>query len=156
MLMATVVALFMCAETTIRGKETLFIYRKTPGGVSRFIKAKILQAWIFVIPFIVAIWAYTDWRFNLGLSVPFMLEMGEVLLVAMANATIAMGLALTNPAYHQKSMAYMVNFQVVAFIAMGSLIIPDVLGVPRLHLPIAWMIGGILLFTGYRKLSTME
>jgi hypothetical protein len=157
MLMATVMALFLCAETTIRGREALFIYRKTPGGVARLMKAKLLQAWLFVVPVMVAIWAYSAWRFDLGFSVPFLMEMGNALLIGMANSAMAMGLSFANPAFHQKSGAYMINFQMIAFMAMGAMIIPDIfLDMPWLHMPIAWVMGVVLLFAGYRKLSTME
>ena len=157
MLMATVMALFLCSETTIRGKEALFIYRKTPGGIARLMKAKLLQAWLFVIPVMVVIWGYSAWRFNLAFSVPFLMEMGNALLIAMANSMIAMGLSFANPAFNQKSGAYMINFQTIAFMAMGAMIIPDMfLDMPWLHMPIAWVMGVVLLLAGYRKLSTME
>ena len=157
MLMATVMALFLCSETTIRGREALFIYRKTPGGVARLMKAKLLQAWLFVVPVMVAIWAYSAWRFDLAFSVPFLMEMGNALLIAMANSAMAMGLSFANPAFHQKSAAYMINFQTIAFMAMGAMILPDMLlDMPWLHMPIAWVMGVVLLLAGYRKLSTME
>lgn len=157
LLMSTVMALFLCAEATIRGKEALFIYRKTPGGVARLIKAKLLQAWLFVVPVMVAIWAFSAWRFNLAFSVPFLMEMGNALLIAMANSMMSMGLSFANPAFNQKSTAYMINFQMIAFIAMGAMIIPDMfLDMPWLHMPIAWAVGLVLLYAGYRKLTTME
>jgi len=157
LLMSTVMALFLCAEATIRGKEALFIYRKTPGGVTRLMKAKLLQAWLFVVPVMVAIWAFSAWRFNLAFSVPFLMEMGNALLIAMANSMMSMGLSFANPAFNQKSTAYMINFQMIAFIAMGAMIIPDMfLDMPWLHMPIAWAVGLVLLYAGYRKLTTME
>jgi len=157
MLMATVMALFVSSEATIRGKETLFIYRKTPGGVARFMKAKLLQSWLLVTPVMVAIWGFSAWRFNVAFSVPFLGGMGNALLIAMANAAMSMGLSFMNPAYHQKSPAYMINFQLIAFIAMGVMILPDMLlDMPWLHMPIAWAVGLVMLFLGYRKLSSME
>jgi len=157
LLMSTVMALFLCSEATIRGKEALFIYRKTPGGVARLMKAKLLQAWLFVIPVMVAIWGFSAWRFNLAFSVPFLMGMGNALLTAMGNATISMGLSFTNPAYTQKSTAYMINFQGIAFIVLGTMILPDmVLDMPWLQMPLAWAVGLVLLYTGYRKLSNME
>ena len=66
-------------------------------------------------------------------------------------------LSFANPAYNQKSAAYMINFQVIAFIAMGAMILPDMLlDMPWLHMPIAWAVGIVLLYAGYRKLTTME
>ncbi|MCW3988965.1 MAG: hypothetical protein NWE88_02690 [Candidatus Bathyarchaeota archaeon] len=157
LLMSTMMALFLCSEATIRGKEALFIYRKTPGGVPRLMKAKLLQAWLLVVPVMVAIWGFSALRFNLVFSVPFLIEMGKALLIAMANSTITLGLSFANPAYHQKSAAYMINIQIVAFIVLGTMILPDiVLDMPWLQMPLAWAVGLVLLYTGYRKLSNME
>jgi len=40
---------------------------------------------------------------------------------------------------------------------MGAMILPDMLlDMPWLRMPIAWAVGLVLLFLGYRKLSTME
>ena len=105
----------------------------------------------------VAIWAYSAWRFNLAFSVPFLMEMGSALLIAMANSMMSMGLSFANPAFNQKSAAYMINFQTIAFLAMGAMIIPDMfLDMPWLHMPIAWVMGIVLLLAGYRKLTTLE
>jgi len=157
LVMATMMALFLCSEATIRGKEALFIYRKTPGGVTRLMKAKLLQAWLLVVPVMVAIWGFSALRFNLAFSVPFLIEMGKALLLAMANSTITLGLSFANPAYHQKSAAYMINVQVVAFIVLGTMILPDkFLDMPWLQMPLAWVVGMVLLYVGYWKLSNME
>jgi hypothetical protein len=157
LLMSTVLALFMCSESTIRGKETLFIYRKTPGGVARFMKARLLQAWLLVIPVMVVIWVYSGLRFNVAFTMPFLMDMGYALLAAAANTTMAMGLSFVNPVYTQKSAAYMINFQVIAFLTMGSIVIPDlVFHQEWLQMPLAWVVGLVLLYLGHRKLSTME
>ena len=157
LLMATVMALFICSESTIRGKETLFIYRKTPGGVARFMKAKLLQAWLLVIPVMVVIWVYSGLRFNIAFATPLLLDMGYALLVASANIAISLGLSFVNPAYTQKSVAYMINFQVIAFLVLGCMVVPDmVFNMWWLQMPLAWAVGLVLLFLGHRKLSTME
>ena len=44
-----------------------------------------------------------------------------------------------------------------AFIVIGTMILPDmVLDMPWLQLPLAWAVGIVLLYIGYRKLSNME
>ena len=157
LLMSTVMALFICSESTIRGKETLFIYRKTPGGVAKFMKARLLQAWMLVIPVMVVIWIYSGLRFNVAFTTPFLMDMGYALLAAAANTTMAMGLSFVNPVYTQKSAAYMINFQLIAFLTMGSIVIPDlVFHQEWLQMPLALAIGLVLLYLGHRKLSTME
>jgi hypothetical protein len=157
LLMGTVMALFLCSEATIRGRESLFIYRKTPSGVVRFMKAKLLQGWLLVLPFLAVVMVAGGLRFNVAFTWPYLLSMGNSLLLAAANVAMAMGLSLTNPAYKQKSPAYMINFQVTAFLAMGSIILPDMIFHQEwLQMPMAWMIGLVMLYLGYRKLSTME
>ena len=157
LLMSTVMALFICSESTIRGRETLFIYRKTPSGVARFMKARLLQAWLLVIPVMVVIWVYSGLRFNIAFTTPFLLDMGYALLVASANIAISLGLSFVNPAYKQRSAAYMINFQVIGFIVLGCMIVPDqVFHIWWLQMPLAWAVGLVLLYLGHRKLSTME
>jgi hypothetical protein len=157
LLMSTVMALFISSESTIRGKEALFIYRKTPKGVANFMMAKLLQGWVIVIPVMAVIWMYSGLRFNIAFTTSFILDMSYALLVAMANTMISLGLSFANPAYNQKSPAYIINFQVIGFLVLGCLIVPDmVLHMPRLHMPLAWVIGIVLLYLGHRKLTTME
>ena len=156
-LMGTVMALFLCSEATIRGKENLFIYRKTPSGVGRFMRAKLLQGWLLVLPFMAVVMVAGSFRFNVAFTWPYLMSMGKSMLMASANVCMAMGVSLANPAYNQKSPAYMINFQGVAFLAMGSIILPDmVFHREWLQLPLAWAMGLTLLYLGYRKLSTME
>jgi hypothetical protein len=157
LLMGTVMALFLCSEATIRGKENLFIYRKTPSGVGRFMRAKLLQGLLLVLPFMVVVMVTGSLRFNMAFTWPYLMSMGKSLLMAAANVCMAMGVSLANPAYNQKSPAYIINFQGIAFLAMGSIIIPDmVFHREWLQLPMAWAMGLTLLYLGYRKLSTME
>jgi hypothetical protein len=157
LLMGTVMALFLSSEATIRGKETLFIYRKTPGGVGRFMRAKLAQSWLLVLPFLTLNMVLTALRFEPGFTAAFFLSTGKVLLMAAANSAMAIGLSLVNPAWVQKSPAYMINMQLIAFLAMGSLIIPDmVFHQEWLQVPMAWGVALVMLYMGYRKLSSME
>ena len=157
LLMGTVMALFLSSEATIRGKETLFIYRKTPGGVGRFVKAKLVQSWLLVLPLLALNMVVTALRFNTGFTMPIIVSTGTVLLMAAANSGMAIGLSLVNPAWVQKSSAYMINMQLIAFLAMGSLIIPDkVFHQEWLQAPMAVGVGLVMLYLGYRKLSNME
>ena len=60
-------------------------------------------------------------------------------------------------AFAQKSAAYMINFQIIAFLTMGSIVIPDlVFHQELLQMPLALAVGLVLLYLGHRKLSTME
>jgi len=157
LLMGSMMALFLCSEATIRGKENLFIYRKTPSGVGMFLKAKLLQGWLLVLPFLAVVMVANGLRFNVVFTWPYLMSIGSVLLRAAANVCLAMGVSLANPAYSQKSFAYFINIQLIVFIGMASMIIPDiVLHQKWLEIPIAWAICLVLLYLGHRKLSTME
>jgi hypothetical protein len=148
LLMGTVMALFLSSEATIRGKETLFIYRKTPGGVGRFMKAKLVQSWLLVLPFLAINMIVTALRFAPGFPVDILVSTGKVMLMAAANSAMAIGLSLVNPAWVQKSSAYMINMQLIAFLAIGSLIIPDILHMEWLQVPMAVGVGLVMLYMG--------
>ncbi|MHA1594144.1 MAG: hypothetical protein ACTSXX_05305, partial [Candidatus Baldrarchaeia archaeon] len=157
LIMGSMMALFLCSDATIRGKENLFIYRKTPSGVGRFMKAKLLQGWLLVLPFLAVVMVANGFRFNVAFTWPYLMSMGSVLLRAAANVCLAMGVSLANPAYSQKSTAYFINVQLIVFLGMASMIIPDmVLHQKWLEIPMAWVVGLVLLYLGHRKLSTME
>jgi len=157
LVMGSMMALFLCSEATIRGKENLFIYRKTPSGVGRFMKAKLLQGWLLVLPFLAVVMVANGFRFNVAFTWPYLMSMGSVLLTAAANVCLAMGVSLANPAYSQKSSAYFINVQLIVFLVMASIIIPEmIIHQAWLQTPMAWAIGLLMLSLGYRKLSTME
>ncbi len=101
-------------------------------------RAKLAQSWLLVLPFLTLNTVLTALRFEPGFTAAFFLSTGKVLLMGAANSAMAMGLSLVNPAWVQKSSAYMINMQLIAFLAMGSLIIPDLLYMGWLHAPMAW------------------
>ena len=157
LLMGTMMALFLCSDATIRGKENLFIYRKTPSGVGRFMKAKLLQGWLLVLPLLAVIMVVNGLRFNVAFTWPYLMSIGSVLLRAAANVCLAMGVSLANPAYSQKSSAYFINVQIIVFLGMALMIIPDMVFHQKwLEIPLAWAVGLVLLYLGHRKLSNME
>jgi len=53
--MLPILAVFVAGDVTLRGKEALFIYRKTPSGVGKFIKARLIQGWLIVVPIAAAV-----------------------------------------------------------------------------------------------------
>jgi hypothetical protein len=42
-------------DVTLRGKNTLFIYRKAPEGESQFIQARLIQSWLVVVPIVIIV-----------------------------------------------------------------------------------------------------
>jgi hypothetical protein len=43
-------AVFVVGQVTLGGHESLFIYRKAPHGVTRLVKARLIQSWLVVVP----------------------------------------------------------------------------------------------------------
>ena len=80
---------------TIRGKETLFIYRKTPGG-GQFMRAKLVQSWLLALPFLAINMIVTALRFAQGFTMNIFVSTGKVLFIAAANSAMAIGLSLGN------------------------------------------------------------
>jgi len=157
LIMGTMMAVSICSASTIRGKENLFIYRKTPSGVERFLKAKLLLGWLLVIPILAMVMVVGGLRFDVIYSGVYLMGIGKSLLMAMAMVLIAMGVSLAYPAYTQASFAYFINFFVSILLAFGSILIPEmVFHQDWLQVPLAFMIGFVMIYLGYWKLSTME
>lgn len=164
--------------TVSRGKATLFLYRKSPNGVGRFVKARLLQGWLTTVPIAAAIMAI------LTILVPqvtlFSLLANVVWgsLRTMVTVVFLLGLALLIPVFAEDSrervMGVMINLQAVLFTTIGleigfsrfglsfKKIFPNLdpfTGVLFDHLlqtAIISFAGIALLYLGKRKLSTIE
>ena len=159
-------AVFMVGQVAVRGKEGLFIYKKTPQGIRRFVLAKLVQGWLVTVPvaavITVASLALVPQASAASLIAYFMLTM---LLVA-ANAALALGLALLNPQFSESARAQMASLMINANIAMfasigvfiGSMVILDlsIFNTMLLQNAVIWTMGIISLYLGKRKLSRME
>ena len=164
--------------TVSRGKATLFLYRKSPNGVGRFVKARLLQGWFVAVPIVAALMAVST------ILVPqvtlFSLLINTIWgsLRAMASVTLLFGLALLIPVFaegsRERTLSLMINLQVVLFATIGLEIgfsrfglsfrrmIPNIepfTGLLFDHLlqtAIIFLIGIVLLYLGKRKLSRIE
>jgi len=164
--------------TVSRGKATLFLYRKSPNGVGRFVKARLLQGWFVAVPIAAALMAVST------ILVPqvtlFSLLINTIWgsLRAMASVTLLLGLALLIPVFaegsRERTLSLMINLQVVLFATIGLEIgfsrfglsfrrmIPNIEAFTGLlfdHLlqtVIIFLIGIVLLYFGKRKLSRIE
>jgi hypothetical protein len=155
-LLAAVVA----SDVTLRGKETLFIYKKIPSGIKLLLKTRLVQGWLVVIPISAAITMITLSRVP---ETPFLSELaytGLVILIAAANMTFALGIFLLMPAYTEKGGEFMLNLmiimQVSIFLFIGSLIIFGLVKGMLVMVLLSWSLGGLFLFLGKRKLTRME
>jgi hypothetical protein len=148
-------AVFMVGQVAVYGKEGLFIYKKTPNGVGRFVKAKLLQGWLIAVPVAVAI------AFLALISVPqsslesLVVSIGLITLLVAANVMLALGLALINPQFSDNTRAQMGSLMLNANIAMfasigvfiGSMVFLDwgILHTMLLQNTVIWFMGIIFL-----------
>ncbi len=169
--MFPILAVFVAGEVTLRGKETLFIYRKTPSGVGRFVKARLIQGWLIVIPIAAAVTVLSTGLSPQTTLVSLLVNTGFGVLIAAGNVAVVLGLFLLIPAFSEKSVRFMVNVLIVIFISIGSFfgplfglmkIIPDLETILRLlyvlllQTCLNWSIGIVLLYFGKRNLNRTE
>lgn len=164
--------------TVSRGKETLFIYRKSPSGIRRFVKARLIQAWLVTTPIAAAVMAVST------LIVPeltwfsFLTTVTWASLRSMAVVAVLFGLALLIPVFaegsRERTLGAMINMQVILFTTIGFEIgfpraglslrkmLPNLdpyIGILFDHLLqtlIFFLIGAVLIYLGQRKLNRIE
>jgi len=168
--MFPVLAVFVAGEVTLRGKEILFIYRKTPSGVGRFVKARLLQGWLVVVPIAVAVTVLSS-ILSQATFIPLLINAGLAVLIAASDVAFVLGLFLVMPAFSEKSLRFMLNVLIVIFFSIGlfvgslfslMLIIPGLetemrlLYVLLLQNVLGWIVGAVLLSLGARNLKRIE
>jgi hypothetical protein len=164
--------------TVSRGRETIFIFKKAPSGVGKFVKARLLQSWLVAVPIAAALTVIST------ISVPqitLVSLLTDTLLASirtLATVALVLGLALINPIFAEESrernLGIVINLMVVLFATIGlelgsarlglsfGKILPDlgqftVLLCDHLLLTAFFsLIGIFLLYIGTRKLSRIE
>lgn len=169
--MFPVLAVFVAGEVTLRGKESLFIYRKTPSGVGRFVKARLLQGWLVVVPVAAVVTALSTGLSSQATFVSLLINVGLGSLIATANVALVLGLFLLMPAFSEKSIKFMLNILIVIFVSIGLFLgplfglmkvfpglEPDdlLLYVLLLQNALSWFVGIVSLSLGKRNLSRIE
>jgi hypothetical protein len=161
--MLPLLAAFVVSEVTLRGKEALFIFKKTPSGVGRFVKARLLHGWLVVVPITVAITVVSTILSNQNTFALLAITALAVLFVS-AIVAFVLGLSLLNPAFSDKSGNYVTNLMITMFaIPNGLFLIPlMVFDLPLLQtlcyvtIPLSWLLGIVFLYLGKRKLCGIE
>ena len=159
-------AVFVVGQLATGSKENLFIYKKTPSGMGRFIKAKLLQGWLVAIPIGVAIVAITMISIPQTTVIPLLAYTGFTAQLIAGNIALALGLSIVNPVFSENAREQMlgliINAQAATFssmgILLGSLIVLNLKLIETLALNTAviWSLGIMFLFLGKRKLSRIE
>lgn len=163
-----ILAVFVVGEVTLRGKETLFIYKKTPSGVARLVKARLLHGWLVVVPIAAVVIAVSTILMPQTTFISLLTNTGLVMLYLAAIVAFVLGLALVNPAFSDKSGNYMINVMITVFaIPNGLFLVPLIvfgrvfdLGLYQIlffvTVPLSWLLGIVFLYLGKRKLSRIE
>jgi hypothetical protein len=171
-IMGPLIAVFTVSEVTLQGKENLLLYKQTPSGTSRYLRAKLLHYLLIVVPLTLMLEGI------ISLNVPnialegLLMNLGLSFMIASSTTIFTLGLFLLNPAYHDKAGEYMINVQICIF----ALLIPffvclmvldqplyDLFGIVDAFYPILavysailWIIAGLMVFLGAKKLSNLE
>jgi hypothetical protein len=159
-------AVLVVGQVTAGGKESLFIYKKTPFGVGRFVKARLLQGWLVAVPIAAAITAVSMIPIPQTTLISLLTYTGFMALIVAANVTLALGLSLLNPEFSENARAQMVglmvNAQVAVFVSIGifigSMVVLDLgfFNTSLLQIVVIWLLGIVFLYLGKRKLSRIE
>jgi hypothetical protein len=159
-------AVFVVGQVTLGGRESLFIYRKAPFGVSRLVKARLVQSCLVVVPITGIMTVVTLLSLPTIVISIIVAVTGLVMIVTTAYTAFSLGLALLNPNFSDSSreqmMGLIMNANVIMFVSiglfLGSLIVFDLPFIHTLVLQagITGSLGIIFLALGQRKLSRIE
>ena len=152
-----ILAAFVVGEVKVRGKENLFIYRKAPSGEKRFIRGRLLQGWLVVIP-IVAVYATISLILIPQITfISLLTYTGLLVLIVAAYVVFALGFFLLMPVFSEKPAELMVNVMILTMVSVGLFIVSTIVfGLPLLYLPLIWLLGVVFLYLGKRNLGRIE
>jgi hypothetical protein len=166
-----IITVMATGDITVQGRELLFIYKKAPNAVWRFLKAMVLKSWLVVVPIATGTALVTS-PLQPGTTLAGVLvNAGLIAIFSTANAVFVTGLFLVNPAFSEKSPKLFINIFIALFggIAMfaASLYVstlgfrfPDPIlgltGVSFFHSGLNLLLGYAALLVGRRRLLAME
>jgi len=159
-------AVFMVGQVAVHGKESLFIYKKTPYGVGSFVKAKLVQGWLVAVPIATAITLFSLLRVPQASFISFLTYIVLITLLVAANVALALGLALLRPQFSDNARDQMGSLVLNANVAMvasigvfiGFMVVLDwgIFNTLLMQNTVIWLLGVIFLYLGKRKLSRIE
>jgi len=159
-------AVFMVGQVAMHGKESLFLYKKSPSGVTRFVKAKLIQGWLVAVPIAAGITIVSLLRISSVSFGSFLAYIGLITSLVAVNVALALGLALVKPQFSDNARAQMGSLMLNANIAMfasigvfiGSMVLLDwgIFNTIMLQNIVIGLLGLIFLSLGKMKLSRIE
>ena len=167
--MLPVLAVMVAGGVTVQGRESIFIFKKSPSGVARLVKTRLVQSWLVVVPIAGVITAITTISSPQNAFVSLLINSGLMMLFVAAEVAFALGLFLLNPVFSVKSVKLWINLMVVQFASIVLFVVsmfvlpssgPEPLGgivyVQLLLTVLSWLVGIVFLYLGKRKLSRIE
>ena len=166
-----IITVMVTGDVTVQGRELLYIYKKAPNAVWRFLKAMVLKSWIIVVPIAAGTALITSPLQPETTLAGVLVNTVLMAIFASANAVFVTGLFLVNPAFSDKSPRLFLNVFIALFggIAMfaASLYIATLgmrlqdpifglTGVSLIHSGFNIIFGYAALLVGKRKLLAME
>jgi hypothetical protein len=166
-----VVVVMVNGYVTMQGKENLFIYKKAPSGISRFLRATIFKGLLLLIPLT---GGTTLAMTLLNSSLPAQTALvwtGLIALMVSGDVILVIGLFLINPAFSQKSPRFMLNLFTVIGIQLAMFVVsflllmvdgkaPDPIeSIPQFLVCLSllvWPVGIGVMLLGRRKLNGLE
>jgi len=164
--------------TVSRGKEALFLYKKAPHGVRRFVRTRLLQGWLVAVPIAAVIMAVSTILVPEVTLFSWLINVIWGSLRTMASVVFLLGLALLIPIFaegsRERTFGAIINVQAILFTTIGleisfsqfdlsfMKILPSLepfTGLLFDHLlqtAIISLAGILLLYVGKRKLSRIE
>ena len=156
-------------EVTVRGKENLFLFKKTPSGVGRLVKAMLLKSWLVAVPIVGAVTAVATALTPRTTLIFLLTNTGLMMLIVAAYVAFVLGLLLLNPAFSKKSVKLWLNGMIAALVSIGLFMVSVVvltgrglepigglLYVQLLQTALSWLVGIVFLYFGKRKLTRIE
>ncbi len=158
-------------EVTVRGKESLFMFRKAPSGEGKFIKALLLKGWLMAVPTVGVMTVILTVLSPQTTLVSLLTNTGFMILFVAAYTAFVLGLFLINPAFSPKSFRLALNVMIAIFMSIGlfavsllslmrvgvwSETIEGMLYVYLLQTVLSWVVGTMVLYLGKWRLSRIE
>jgi len=166
-----VLVVMINGEVTVRGKESLFMFRKTPSGEGKLIKATLFKGWLMAVP-IAGVMTVVLSILSPQTTLVFLLtNTGFMMLFIAAYTVFVLGLFLLNPAFSPKSLKLGLNVIISIFVSIGlfavsllslmrvgawSETMEGMLYVYLLQVVLSWLLGIIFLYLGKKRLSRIE
>ena len=163
-----IITVMVTGEVTVRGKETLFVYRKAPSGIDRLVRAMLLKGWLMMLPIAAVVTVVTTMLSPQSTYVSLLTHTGLMIIIVAANVAFVLGLFLLNPAFSEKSVRLWLNIIIAVFSSIGLFLVSllalsgilrltaDISYILLLHAALSWVVGAGLLYLGKARLGRIE